>query len=496
MTPNVEIMKNLDPATVTDGPSLQRFVGATIGAFKEVGDDLAAQRTAADDLSKKLQAAAENAAAKPPPRAIEGSEADLGRRYVGEDGKLRLMAERRTFKFAGKQFEAEMPGLLDDTVDTCAWQKDLRRALTIRNLARLAMKRPSTPDMDAKVAFIANRAPAAIREKVEKAFYDYTNVGGEWIPDQFVPDLYEEFQVPRGLASLFETIPMERETMIRPKLTTGVRPYIKSEITSDDPAAYTASTPVTDSGTITVGGLAARVVVDDAAAEDSAVAVIPTLSRLVTGALVDGYEDAIVNGDTAGTHEDAVSSWNVRSRWGTTGLGGAADHRRAFLGLRALAYDRSLTADGSAAQTSAGLAAVIGAMGERAASDLILVVSPEVMFTKLMADSYVVTVDKFGPAATILTGQLAALFGHPIIMSRFVSADLATTGLYTGTGSYSGVLVCDRSAFANYQRRAAIVEIDKEIKSGHIEIVATMRRIFYTLSGATEKVVAWNFKWL
>ena len=429
-------------------------------------------------------------------REVLGDERELSR-YVGAGGTpIRLRTSKATIQFGGRQATAELPGLLDDTVDTCQYQRDLRAAVSRRALARLCQRNPETPTLDAEVLSIAARAPANIRDAMEKAISDTAGAGAEWIPDNFVPDLYEEFQVPRGLAALFAVVPMSSETIIRPKLTTGVRPYLKGRISSDDPSKYTASTPVTDDQNISSQGFAVRILVDDASAEDSAIALIPTMQRVAGNAIIDGYEDCMVNGDTTATHEDTISTWNIRSRWGSSGLGGSADHRRGFKGFRRIAVDRSNTADGSAAQTAVGVGTAIGTMGERAASDLVVVVSPEVFFKKLVLDPNVLTVDKLGAQATILTGQIASLFGHPVTLSRFISADLAATGLYTGTGSYSGLLTIDRGAFQHYERRGQIVEIDKQIVSGHIEIVITVRRRMETLSGATEKVVHWSYKWL
>jgi len=293
-------------------------------------------------------------------------------------------------------------------------------------------------------------------------------------------------------------VDMPRATMIQPKLSTGVRPYKRNAISSDDPANYTGSTPVTADATITVSNMAVRVVYDEMDAEDAVIAMEPLVRQLVVDAINDGYCDAMINGDTNATHQDTIAAWNIRSRWGASGLGGTADHRRLFIGLRALATDRSQTVNMGSVQSVVGLmSTLVGGMGERAAGQLAIIVSPEVFYQKLMSDTNVLTLDKLGANATLLNGQLASVFGHPIVVSRWLSADLAASGVFTdGTGGLSGALAVDLSAFRHYQRRNTLVELDRDIKTGGTHVVATLRRCFKTVSGSTEAVSRFGYNWL
>ena len=79
-------------------------------------------------------------------------------------------------------------------------------------------------------------------------------------------------------------VDMPNATMLQPKLTTGVRPYKRNAISSDDPTNYTGSTPVTSETTITVTNWAVRVVYDEMDAEDAVVAMEPLVRRLVVDA--------------------------------------------------------------------------------------------------------------------------------------------------------------------------------------------------------------------
>ena len=103
--------------------------------------------------------------------------------------------------------------------------------------------------------------------------------------------------------------------------------------------------------------------------------------------------------------------------------------------------------------------------------------------------------DKFGPQATVLSGQIAALAGMPIIMSRFMGADLENTGLFLGSGSKNktGYLIVNRDSYYNYVRRRITIETDKDIKSGVIQVVATMRGTFDSPDATATKNVAYHY---
>jgi hypothetical protein len=414
--------------------------------------------------------------------------------FVRKDGSLRLFTEKALHDVPNHgSVQVEEKGLLDASTPANEWHRELLDLHQQRSVARLMMREPNTPKLNLKIHKHLGYAPANIKPAVQKAIYDGAGVGAEWIPDQFRAELYEEFQVPRGLRALMPEIQMERNTLLVPVLDRGGRPYIKGTVTSDTPASYTASSIATAQRSISMAGLACRFVIDDAISEDSAIALVPALQRQISQDLEDAFEDAMINGDTTATHEDAIANWNIRERWGATGLGGSADHRRAFKGLRRQSFDRGTTENLSTFTNLSHFLGLVKKLGEHSASDKLCIASPEVVIAQLLDLDEVVTLDKFGPAATVLTGQIGSLAGIPIVMSRFLSADLHTDGKYTGSGSTSGLLVVNPSSYSVFMKRGILVERDKDITAGAINLVSTMRATFDTLDGATVKNVAYGF---
>ena len=304
--------------------------------------------------------------------------------------------------------------------------------------------------------------------------------------------------MPRIVADNLERQFVDRQTVLIPRMSRGGRPYIKGTVSTDFPASYQASTISTSQKSISMAGLACRYVIDDQAAEDSAILAIPTLQKQIVMDLNDAMEDAIINGDSAAVHQDAIALWDIRGRWGTTpALGSSSDHRRLFTGLRAAALDRACFDDIlGAGYTFADFLTAKSNLGEMAVMDMICIASPEAVVTNLLSLDQVQTLDVFGPQATVKTGQIASLAGVPIIMSRFMGADLNATGLYTGAGVTTGMLFVHTNSWRIFERRGILVESQRDIGTGSTELVATRRATLNTLDLDATKNVCYQYNML
>ena len=415
-------------------------------------------------------------------------------RYVREDGSLRLTTEQKSMQVPGQgTIKVDEPGLLDSPDLASTWHADLVKAARERSMSRMLMRDPHTPKQDLKLFRLLQRAPSNIAPAIKRSIYDGAGVGGELIPDQFIADLYQSFEVPRGLRSLLNSVEVDRNTILIPRLDRGGRPYLKGMVTSDSPAAYQASTIATSQKSISMSGMACRFVIDDAIAEDSAIALVPTLQRQIAQDLEDAFEDALINGDSAATHQDDIANWNIRDRWGASGLGGSSDHRRAFLGMRAASFDKSTTLDISSFDFAKYLE-LVAKLGELSAANKVCIASPEAVINHLLSLTQVATLDKFGPQATVLSGQIGSLAGIPIVVSRFLSADMNASGLYDNvTKTKTGLIIASTDSWSVYNKRGVLVEQDKDITAGAINLVATMRATFASVDADATKNVAFGF---
>jgi hypothetical protein len=74
---------------------------------------------------------------------------------------------------------------------------------------------------------------------------------------------------------------------------------------------------------------------------------------------------------------------------------------------------------------------------------------------RLLADTNLLTVDKMGPNATILNGQIGSVFGVPVIVSEHVREDLNASGVYDGITTTKTFMLCvNRNEWAMGQRMA------------------------------------------
>jgi hypothetical protein len=102
-------------------------------------------------------------------------------------------------------------------------------------------------------------------------------------------------------------------------------------------------------------------------------------------------------------------------------------------------------------------------------------------FIQLLGLTEVLTMDKFGPAATIKNGQLANLDGSPIIISEFVRQDLNATGVYDGsTTTKTHIMYVNTRAFYTAEKPSGLmVETDRDIETQQ-NIAVASRRVAFT----------------
>lgn len=418
------------------------------------------------DLKEVSQKLAELSTAKP--SVVSEKEVTL-RKFVKSDGSI------------------DMAGMVMDTTDRGEWHAELKRLVDDRNMVKMMTKNANLSKLDSKIEHHFATAPVDIR----RAFSDSAGVGAEFIPDTLLPQLVTKIYTPKAVEALFPTMAMTDKEMRLPFLTLKVKPFYKNGSTW---STITATDDTTSQVSMTAKSLAARITLDEDASVDSVVAGLDIARTSLADSIASAIEDGIINGDTAGTHQDDLTNWNPRSRWTAAG-GGTDDHRRAWLGLRAQAFDVSGASHVPSSTDYAGLlstrALMDGAHG--VGGNLALIVSPEYYLTYLLGIDEVSTLDRIGPQATVLTGQVASVAGGAVIVSDYLTADMNASGVFDNvTTTKTGYLWVDRSAYMMGNYKPTTVDVDREIVSGTIETVVTRRCIFKGLQAA-DKTVAYAY---
>jgi HK97 family phage major capsid protein/HK97 family phage prohead protease len=317
-----------------------------------------------------------------------------------------------------------------------------------------------------------------------------TSEGLEWVPTMMSSDMQERVDLAQEVAGLFRSFPMPSKSYDWPYRGGRATAYLAGESVGDTSPALKASTPGTGKITFTADKFAVACLTSAEEVEDSIVATLDFLRDEIASAIARAKDACCVNGDDTATHLDT----NVTT---------ADDTLRAWKGFRAYCFDAtrptavvlaSRTASaGGAALTSALLRTIRSKIGARTVrlGDLRYLVSLA-DYVSLLSDTNMVTWDKFGPLATILTGVISAIDGVGVTITEHLAIDHAATGRYTGSGALSEALLVHRPSYMMGDRRAITVKSQELIRTDQVEIVATVRCDFkdiYQEYSATPSVI-------
>lgn len=306
--------------------------------------------------------------------------------------------------------------------------------------------------------------------------------GDEWVPTGMASNLLDQIRLAVPTVNLFPVVQMPTNPFDYPIRSTPGRAYIRSENT-----AVTEGTLSTAKRQIAAYTFANYQAFSDEASEDAIIAVAGEIRSDLIRALGEGLEEALVNGDSDGAnHFDEDYD---------TASAGSRTFNASFSGLRRFAIvdgggSNSTASGGGAFLTAATVAAALASMGKFGAqrtADLALLLNAE-SWLKLLteANSPILTVDKYGPSATILTGELSRIYGIPVFVSfgveqRRNAVTTAGNNTTAGPNTFSTAVLLNRMNFRLGDRRDVRIETDKDITSGKNMIVGTARWGFMAL---------------
>jgi hypothetical protein len=190
----------------------------------------------------------------------------------------------------------------------------------------------------------------------------------------------------------------------------------------------------------------------------------------------EALEEALVNGDTTGTHMDS-----------DTHAVGATAAQKLFKGLRKMALIAAAADSNSSAVSfatggisAANISALRKAMGKWGIrpQELMLLCGPK-GYNDIVQLDETLTQDKVGGAARILTGIAPQIYGIPVIVSSAVRENLNATGVYDGSTTTKGsILMVHKPSFLLGVRRGFTVETDVDKAQQLNSVIASFRRDF------------------
>lgn len=332
-----------------------------------------------------------------------------------------------------------------------------------------------------KIGGMWDRVMTEFRKTTDIMDTTTTAQGIEWIPTAFNSTLTDQIRLGTPELNLFEHVTMPTSTWKWPIKTSVGAYYIKAE-----GVAATLSGPRTAAITFSAKLFAYYTQWTDEIAEDSIIAILPMLRADAFRATAEGKSRAIISGDREGTHMDTDIA-----------AGSAVLPEKNINGLRHYALhgtDNKYDAGTLATFTSTIAATAAGQMGKYAAGrmgDLVLLVGT-MSWLNLLLDTNMVTIDKMGPQATLLTGQVGSVFGIPVIISHGVQSRNGATGAATGVTGSTGLndggantsgtaILVNRNVWKIGDRRQDTIEQDKNVVTGVNTLVLTNRWDFVPL---------------
>jgi len=308
--------------------------------------------------------------------------------------------------------------------------------------------------------------------------------GLEWIPTDFSTDLFDQYHLLTKVADLFDEVNMPSNPYKLPFEGDDPDTVLGHEYNDGDTSEIASDDAGTGNNTMTAVKLTTRVNFSEELTEDSIIPVLPIIKKKMVRSMAMGVESALLNGDTTSPHQDVDTT-------------SATDVRKAWKGLRKLsqtANDTTLTAVPAITEIRAMLAKM-GKYGVNP-SDLVWICGVK-GYQKLKGMTEVLTQDKYGPKATIFSGQLASLDGIPIVVSEKLREDLNASGVRDLTTQTKGVLLlAHRGSFLRGLRRQLTVKPWIDPRTDAQSLIQTWRGCFIAMRDVTaEPIVVKGVNW-
>ncbi len=307
--------------------------------------------------------------------------------------------------------------------------------------------------------------------------------GDEWVPTALAADYIQAFRLESKVASLFQDITMPSNPYDMPYLSSGATFYYVGESTSDSPTASPPSTAATGKQTFTAKKLKARMLFSDEFDEDSIIPVIPALRQEIITNGAETLDDCILNGDTTATHMDS----NVTD---------SKDRRKIWNGLRDLCPAGTKKDLGTFSYANhRTIVVAMGKYGMR--GDDMAIISGPVGINQYRSLTNVVTVDKYGPKAFVLTGELAKMDGIPLIASEKIGENLNASAVYDGSTTDNTIAVyVNRKGFMLGTRGGVKLDFVSDPTVDQNQLIMSFRKDFqnrWTVSSSVTTIgLAYN----
>lgn len=302
-----------------------------------------------------------------------------------------------------------------------------------------------------------------------------TAEGAEFIPDALSGSLLETIRHQEMVAPLFQQIMVPNSPFTIPTNGAATLATLAGQVATVV-AAFdsTEQTPTTGEMTFTAKKARGRYQISTELTEDSAIAIFPFARGEIVKSIARATDRAIINGQLGG-YANLDSGTAIA----------ASDYRLAWNGLRyfwyAAAYGNNAAGLDLSTFSYDNLTTLRGKMGLYAMypSQLAWLTSVSAYLKRFLSLDEVLTLDKLGPNATVLSGQVLTFQGAPVVVSEFMQENLNASGIYdASTTDKTAILLVNREVFKLGIRRDVEILVERDNINDVYQMVAFKRQDF------------------
>jgi len=305
-----------------------------------------------------------------------------------------------------------------------------------------------------------------------------TNYGSQFLPTEVSRDIIRRVWEESWVRKTVTNIVMKTQTLKIPKISTGITMQGTTD-NADDPEAD-ESRHVTTEIELEMKSIIGNAPIQKKLIAYAVESMMPALMDDIRMSVADTEEDVFVNGDTTS------GASNINGLYDVTNFPNGVitrDPRLELDGLRKMAIDAANTVNASGASlTSSHIRSAFAQLGKygKKKEEVTIVVSNSVE-TIMYGWDELKTLDKYGPKATVFTGEIGKLYGATVISTSLLSDTLGATGLERNQST--GSSADDKTVVLVFNNRSPIIgnpikadrkfkiEIDNEPKKDRIVLI-------------------------
>jgi len=322
--------------------------------------------------------------------------------------------------------------------------------------------------------------------------------GQQLIGAQYVQDLWESAAMASRVFSLIQTFDMTAPTAYLPVPAAPPEMLFVGESTAYNSANYDTSKTGSNRVQVDAKKFVIHQMWSGELEEDSIIPFIPFLRQQAARSVAHYSDSLVLNGDTTNSGSGNINLDDDDPA--------DTKHYLAFDGLRHIGL-----VDNTANQEDVDGALSLGhffrarqrmndplhlnhwGLSDRN-EDIVHIIEPDTYFAAMDDIDEIVTVDKYGANATVLTGEVGRIGGHPIIPSQALSKTEADGKVSkTAANNTRGqVVTFNRNAFVAGWRRRVRVETERLPATDQTRIVYSLRLGFgrFSPTGAASGIEA------